>query len=153
MNMKKLFSLLLLVCVMATAQVCSADVKYRAKIDYKGGIMTYILAYNNLTATGQYLIKDELDTVVCTFDYDNASHIFTVYREDGSLSARRKFENKVTMHSRDYNEDGSDDEVFTGTYRKEKDGIFWKVGDDRHYCINPPIPEGCLIFLDRGGNI
>lgn len=150
--MKKLFSLLLLVCVMATAQVCSADVKYRAKTSDGGGIMTYILARNNLTAAGQYLIKDELDTVLYTFDYDSTSNIFSVYREDGSLLARRKFENKVTMHNRQYYEDGSDDEVFTGTYRKGNDGVFWKVGEHYHY-IFPYFTDGALIFLDRGGNI
>lgn len=145
--MKKIFSLLLLVCVMATAQVCSADVKYRAKTSDSGGIMTYILAHNNLTATGQYLIKDELDTVLYTFDYDKASNIFTVYREDGSLVARRKFENKVTMHNR------AEDEEFTGTYRKENDGVFWKVGEDHYHYILPYFTDGALIFLDRGGNI
>ena len=151
--MKKLFSLLLLVCVMATAQVCSADVKYRAKSDVKtGSIMTYILAPNNLTATGQYLIKDELDTILYTFDYDSASNIFTVYLEDGSLTGRRKFENKTTLHCREYNRDGSDDEVYTGTYRKGNDGVFWKVGDPYH-CILPRFTDGALIFLDRGGNI
>lgn len=145
--MKKIFSLLLLVCVMATAQVCSADVKYRAKVDNSGGIMTYILAHNNLTATGKYLIKDELDTILYTFDYDKASNIFTVYREDGSFVARRKFENKVTMHNR------QEDEEFTGTYRKENDGVFWKVGEDHYHYIFPYFTDGALIFLDRGGNI
>ena len=150
--MKKLFSLLLLVCVIATAQVCSAAVKYRAKVDNHGSIMTYVLAPNNLTATGQYLIKDELDIIQYTFDYDNASNIFIVYREDGSLFERLKFENKTTMLVRSYNRDGSDDEEFTGTFRKENDGIFYKVGD-KYKAINPCIPDGCLIFLDRGGNI
>lgn len=150
--MKKLFSLLLLVCVMAAAQVCSAEVKYRAKVDNHGSIMTYILALNNLTATGQYLIKDELDTIQYTFDYDSASHIFTVYREDGSLLARRKFENKVTMHCRQYYEDGSEDNEATGTFRKGNDGIFWKVGDNSIF-IFPYFTDGALIFLDRGGNI
>ncbi len=151
--MKKMFSLLLLVCVMATAQVCSADVKYRAKVDNSGGIMTYILAHNNLTATGKYLIKDELDTILYTFDYDKASNIFTVYREDGSLNSRRKFENKVTMYNRQYYEDGSEYEEFNGTYRKENDGIFWKVGEDHYHYIQPYFTDGALIFLDRGGNI
>ena len=150
--MKKLFSLLLLVCVMAAAQVCSAEVKYRAKTDERGGIMTYILAPNNLTATGQYLIKDELDTIQFTFDYDNTSHIFIVYREDGSLLDRLKFENKTTMLVRAYNDDGSEDPDFTGTFRKENDGIFYKVGD-KYKAIDPALADGALIFLDRGGNI
>lgn len=150
--MKKLFSLLLLVCVMATAQVCSAAVKYRAKVDNHGAIMTYVLAPNNLTATGQYLIKDELDTIQYTFDYDSASHLFIVYREDGSLSDRLKFENKFTVYRRNYNDDGSEDEVYAGTYRKENDGLFYKVGD-KYTAIYPCLTDGCLIFLDRGGNI
>ena len=150
--MKKLFSLLLLVCVMAAAQVCSAAVKYRAKVDNHGSIMTYVLAPNNLTATGQYLIKDELDTIQYTFDYDNASHIFIVYEEDGSLSYRLKFENKVTILSRSYNKDGSEDPDFTGTFRKENDGIFYKVGD-KYKALPPCLVDGALIFLDRGGNI
>ena len=131
--MKKMFSLLLLVCVLATAQVCSANVKYRAKVD----IMTYILAYNNLTATGQYVIKDELDTVQCTFDYDKASNIITSYREDGSMRGRFKFENKYTVYRRMYFEDGSEDGEFAGTYRKENDGIFWKTGEDHYHYIYP----------------
>ena len=152
MNMKKLFSLMLLVCVMATAQVCSADVRYRAKVNDSGSIMTYILAYNNLTAAGQYVIKDELDTVQCTFDYDKASNIFTSYREDGSMRGRFKFENKFTVYRRMYSEDGSEVEELAGTYRKKNDGIFYKVGDD-YKAIYPWFADGCLIFLDRGGNI
>lgn len=150
--MKKLFSLLLLVCVMAAAQVCSAEVKYRAKVDNHGAIMTYVLAPNNLTATGQYLIKDELDSIEFTFDYDNASHIFTFFREDGSLYGRFKFENKTTVYSRQYDKDGSEDEAYAGTYRKENDGLFYKVGD-KYTAIYPCLTDGCLIFLDRGGNI
>lgn len=145
--MKKIFSMLLLVCVMVTAQVCSADVKYRAKTSgYGSSIMTYVLAHNNFTATGEYLIKDELDTILYTFDYDKASNIFTVYKEDGSLVARRKFENKFTMHNRQVDED------FTGTYRKGNDGVFRKVGDNSYY-IYPYFTDGALIFLDRDGNI
>lgn len=137
---RKILALLTTLLVMGASQICDAAIRYQTTWNEH-----YIVAPNNKTNYGQYVILEEDDTFLSSFDYDRDSGVFTVYTENGSLNAIRKFKDRDTLICTSYSDFPS------GAYRKDYGDGHYYYGSE--YRIWEYSPQAYLIVIDHNGDV
>ncbi len=152
---RKIFATLLSLVIFAFSQICDAAIRFEVEGLTIYFSDTYILAPNDRTPYGQYVLMKEIEggeSISFTFDYDSSTGVFTLYNEGGVKYATQKFRDRDNIVFESY--------IWgypSGVYTKERNGeyTYWADVDGKpfpHSMSNGSV-AGFLLFLDRNGDI
>jgi len=116
-----------------------------AKVSYQADRGTnYILAYNHKTKYGRYVVLSESENVYFSFDFNPTTKEFTMYSDNGSVTAVRRMLSWDRMECHETS--GTD-----GIYTRESDGRYCLNGAS--YNIYERAPKAFNIILERNGDL